>query len=200
MKQGEEAMQGLHAKELTRMEFAKLAPQIREHMKFNAFDSERSKTGSWHNDRTETVRDLRTDMRRPVAHEHIYVAYDSEERVVGFLAVHTHATGTVADGQELWTRFPGKRQRGIAHTLITQAKENLEHHGIHHLVVEAPSPSREMRLLKETPEFRKFLKIRRGDGMEEEIEEEEATPDIGSDVIPQPEPEEEPEEGIKEAV
>jgi len=158
MKQGSEAMPGLRGRIITKEEFGKFSSQIRN-LPENGFDttlSQRQK-GS-HGERKGALKEIRKEMKAPGEHEHVFLAFDAADKVVGFLAVHTTPSGRIAEAQELWTDLPGQKQRAIAHKLFSAARSYLNGHGYPRLTVKPEHESRAVSIVRSGEDFHRFVR------------------------------------------
>jgi hypothetical protein len=184
-----EAMPGLRARMISKEEFGAYASQIRNLPEngFNTSLSQRQK-GS-HGQRKGDLKEVRKEMKGPGEHEHIFVAFNAEDKVVGFLAVRTTPAGSIAEAQELWTDLPGQKQRAIAHKLFGAARSYLNGHGYPRLTVKPEHESRAISLVRNGEDFHRF--VRKGEAevadMIEEMSEpaNEDVPKVADDKEPQ---------------
>jgi len=181
MKQGTEAMPGLRGRMISKEEFGQFASKIRD-LRYNAFDTSQNQTqeGSY-GQRKGDLGEIRKELKRPGEHEHVFVAFDAEDNVVGFMAVHTTPAGRIAEAEELWTKLPGHKQRAIVGKLLGAARSYLNHHGYPRLTAAPASASHDFSVVRSGGDFHRFVKMEKGEPDEALFD----VPEPANDNLPQ---------------
>ena len=188
MGNGQEAMSGWSAEEISPQQFRELAPKLHQDLDKNALDSSQTKSiESWHGERATFIHTFGANLNIHPERQRVFVAYGPKKEVVGFFAVQK-AGGNTVQAQALWTKFSGERQHAIIDTLLTEAKAKLDQDGYRHVIIEAPEPSKQ--LLKLKHKYKGFLRMVANDN-DAEAEEEPEEPE------PQPKSDEQQPEDIQ---
>lgn len=180
MKQGNEAMPGLRGRMISKEEFGEFASQIRG-LRYNAFDTSQNQTqeGSY-GQRKGDLKEIHKEMKQPGEHEHVFVAFDAEDNVVGFMAVHTTPGGRIAEAEEMWTKLPGHKQRAIVGKLLGAARSYLTNHGYPRLTAAPKHASSDFSVVGRGEDFHRFVKMEKGETAEEPMFD---MPEVGSESI-----------------
>ena len=203
MKQGSEAMPGLRGRMITKEEFGKFSSQMRD-QPYDALNTanNRGNKGSF-GERKGALKEIRKEMKLPGEHEHVFVAFDAQDNVVGYLAVHTTPSGRVAEAEELRTKHAGHNQRAIVGKLLTAARSYLNDHGYPRLTVTPEHESRDFSVMRSGEDFHRFVRRQNtetGEIIEEMPEAANDThPLAANENIPAPDVPEEPNMEEKDA-